>query len=115
MKQHKIQITFDASGNPVPLSADGKQTELKREVATKDKISWTTPHGTVDVEFQGATPFANGIKKGGAEPQTVTAESGTFRYRCTVTIGRKKFGWPDNAKGGGTVEVGSGSRTGSVK
>ena len=108
--QHTVLITFDANGNPVPLSADGGQIQVTSVVEKMDEIRWISPHGNVDVQFQKETPFAAGVKSGDASFRYIAPDIGSsFPYTCTVTTpDGKKHGWPANSKGGGTVEVGGG-------
>ena len=110
--QHTIQIGFDTNGNPVPIDGEGEHSEIDCVVHHEDEIRWKSDLGEVRVEFQGATPFAAGNKIGDVTFRAIAADAGTFLYKCTVTTqDGKKHGWPDNPNGGGTVEVGSGSRT----
>jgi len=107
--RHTIMITLDAKGNPVPISADGKSSELVLQVEHNDEIRFLSHEGTVDVEFQGATPFDAKQIQGDGHFRVVLAEKGKFHYKCTLTTpDERKHGWPDNPNGGGTVEVGGG-------
>jgi hypothetical protein len=84
-------------------------------VKHNDEIRWISRHGTVDVEFPGGTPFAQEVKHGDGQFRAVAADEGKFTYNCTITTpDGKKHGWPQTPEGGGTVEVGTGSRTGAL-
>lgn len=114
MHDHTIKITLDDRGNPVPLSADGKSRETHRAVKASDRIRWISDHGEVEVGFPAATPLADGMTTGNATFRVVAPVSGAFEYRCTLTTpDGRKHGWPVSSEGGGFVEVGSGSQTGS--
>jgi hypothetical protein len=103
--QHTVVITFDAAGNPVPLSADGLRVETTRRTTRGDQIRWKSSHGTVVVTFQHPIPFQDGPN--GDETFRALSAQGSFTYSCTVTTqDGKRHGWPDNQNGGGTVEVG---------
>jgi hypothetical protein len=110
--KHTVHIVLK-DGNPAPLSADGARVETKLLVNADDEIRWVSDAGTVEVAFHEATPFAGGVKHGDGTFRPVGADGGSFRYVCTVTTpDGKKHGWPESSVGGGTVEVGTGSRSG---
>ena|SRR5215831_15170304 len=112
MQRHTVRITLDREGNPVPVNEDGSQVEINRVVACRDEIRWVSDQGDVEVEFRAGTPFAGGSTRGDSTFRAVADTTATFSYTCTITTpDGHKHGWPANTKGGGTVEVGSGSRT----
>ena len=107
MQQHTVIITFDAAGNPIPLSHDGSQIETTRQIDAGDEIRWISPHGQVTVTFQMTAPFQDGLA-GNRTYRSVSGQ-GSFKYHCAVrTADGISHGWPDKANGGGTVEVGRG-------
>ncbi len=113
--KHTVYIVLK-DGNPAPLSADGAGVETTRLVNVDDEIRWVSDSGAVEVEFREATPLANGVKHGDGTYRPVAADAGIFPYVCTVTTpDGKKHGWPESSVGGGTVEVGTASRSGKPK
>jgi hypothetical protein len=110
--KHTVYIVLE-DGNPAPLSADGARVETTCLVNVNDEIRWMSESGVVEVEFREGTPFADGVKQGDGTYRSVAANAGIFPYVCTVTTpDGKKHGWPESSVGGGTVEVGTGSRSG---
>jgi hypothetical protein len=109
--EYTVLITFDEAANPVPLSPDGTKIETSCETAPGDQIRWLSPHGKVAVTFE-SSPFQDGSLTGDATPRRLAA-AGTFPYRCAVvTADGRTHGWPEKSGGGGTVEVGGGTRGG---
>jgi hypothetical protein len=114
LQQHTVRIALDAEGNPLPFGPDGLVTEMNRIVACGDEIRWLSDDGDVEVEFHVGTPLLGGVTKGDSNFRTVGDVREKFDYTCTVTTpDGRKHGWPESSKGGGGVEVGSGSSTGS--
>jgi len=109
MPQHTVILTFDESGNVVPLSEDGTQVESTLAAQKGDEVRWTSPHGSVIIEFQGAAPFAAG-DTAFDQFQAIAVAKGTFTYRCSVMAGGEKRGWAE--KSGGVVIVGGSTRQG---
>lgn len=105
MKQHTVVLTFNERGDVIPIN--GHQTAEELKVKLGDRLRWTTPHGTVVIEFPDSSPFEGGDSKGYDEFRAIIAR-GEFQYSCGITTSDgNKHGW--KANGGGTVIVGGGS------
>jgi hypothetical protein len=110
MKQHTILITFNEAGEPVPLCADGTQIQAECQTQPGDQVRWLSPHGKVSVTFPGPSPFQDGSSTGDSVFR-VLPKDGSFVYNCAViTSDGQSHGWPTTRGGGGTVEVGGGTR-----
>ena len=114
MTKHTVQIVLNSADLPMAMDQKLQHSQEHIVVKANDEVRWLCSEGTVEIEFQKLTPFAPGVEVKGPEFHSVVAGPGQYRYHCTVTThDGKKHGWPV-AGGGGTVEVGSGSRTGST-
>jgi len=111
MQQHTVLLTFDEHGNVVPLSEDGTKVNPNLQVKKDDQIRWTSPHGTVGIEFQDSSPFPVAPQKSD-EFRSVSASSGKFPYTCTITTqDNQSHGWKGDC--GGVVIVGGSTRGGN--
>ena len=107
----RVVITFDQSGNLVPLSGSPLKSARVIKGDLGDTIRWDSPHGPLRINFADKSPFGAAGEIRESVDHQITVD-GTFKYQCGVTIDGKEFGWPKNPTPGSGGEVVIERRTG---